>query len=148
MKGEFKRLLLKEFGKSNYKYYVSQILADKDSDEILSIPVIKSMTKALILKSNGELTLMETRLNETMISSYYICKGFVPYLLTSILVVMLIQFIVGTNLILFISAVSVLICLSLRLTQYIINKYCYIDARLILSYRISLDIAKKLSSKE
>ncbi len=148
MKGEFKRLLLKEFGRTNYKYFVSQILADKESDDILSIPVIKSMTKALVLKSNGELDLMETRLNETMITSYHICRGFVPYLLSSILVVMLIQFIVGTNLILFISAVSVLICLSLRLAQYIINKYCYIDARLILSYRISLDIAKKLSTKE
>lgn len=148
MKGEFKRLLLKEFGRTNYKYFVSQILADKESDEILSVPVIKSMTKSLVLKSNGELSLMEERLNEAMLSSYHICRGFIPYLLSSVLVVMLIQFIVGTNVILFISAASVLVCLSLRLTQYIINKYCYIDARLILSYRISLDIAKKLAMKE
>lgn len=145
MKGEFKRLLLREFGRNNYRYFVTQILNDKSADEILSVPVIKIMMKSLLARSNEELDMMENRLNETMLVSYKICKGFLPYLFCSLLSVVFIQLIsdnFGINLI---SVSLICLCLGIRLLQYLINKYCYVDARLILSYKISLDIAKKIS---
>lgn len=145
MKGEFKRLLLREFGRNNYRYFVTQILNEKSTDEILSVPVIKIMMKSLLARSNEELDMMESRLNEAMLISYKICKGFFPYLLCSLLSVVFVQLISDNFGISLISISLICLCLGIRLLQYLINKYCYIDARLILSYKISLDIAKKIS---
>lgn len=148
MQGEFKRLLLKEFGRNNYKFFVTQILNDKSTDEILSIPVIRIMMKSLLTRSDEELNKMEHRLNETMLISYKISRGFVPYFLCSLLAVIFIQVISTNMIIMLLSIFLVSLCLGARLTQYVINKYCYVDARLILSYKVSLDITKTLLKKE
>lgn len=144
MKGEFKRLLLREFGRTNYRYFVTQMLNDKSKDEILSVPVIKIMMKLLLSRSSEELDIMENRLNEAMLLSYKICKGFFPFLFCSILSVIVIQFVSDSFSISFISILLITVCLSVRLIQFLINKFCYIDARLILTYKVSLDIAKKV----
>lgn len=148
MKGEFKRLLLREFGRNNYRYFVTQILNDKSKDEILSLPVIKIMMAMLMARSIEELDIMESRLDEAMLLSYKICKGFFPFLFCSILSIIIVQFVSNSFGISFVSISLITVCLIFRLFQFLINKFCYIDARLILSYKISLDIAKKVAKTD
>ncbi|MGN0165807.1 MAG: hypothetical protein ACI39R_06460 [Lachnospiraceae bacterium] len=148
MKGEFKRLLLMEFGRNNYRFFVTQLLNEKAQDEVLCVPVIRIMMKSLLTRSNEELEKMENRLNEAMLISYKICRGFIPYLLCSFCTIILIHIFTSNNFITFLSATLIALCLGIRLTQYVINKYCYIDARLILSYKVSLDIVKNITERK
>lgn len=148
MKGEFKRLLLREFGRTNYRCFVSQILSDKSKDEILSLPVIKQMMNLLLLRSSNELDLMETRLNEAMLVSYKICKGFLPFFFCSLLSAVIVQAVSNSLEISLICTFLISLCLLARLVQFLINKFCYIDARLILTYKVSLDIARKINKRD
>lgn len=147
MQGEYKKLLLHEFGQSRYRYFVTQAANIQSTDEILSVPVIRIMIRTLLDKSDSELKQMETRLNEALLISYRICQGFIPYLVCSILSIIFIKFITANTEVTIISIIGILLCLTTRMVQYSINKFCYVDARLILSYKVSLDMVKKITGR-
>ncbi|SHO50728.1 hypothetical protein [Anaerocolumna xylanovorans] len=135
----FRKLISREFGENiYYKYfYVCQrSLQDKvfDSDEIY-----QDIYRRVERKDKGDIKKMQKRLNESLVIAVRIIKTyviFVVYVLAAVLYLVTIGLsplatVVGILLISFV--------LLQKTYEYIINKYCYIDAQIVLIYKNVLD---------
>ncbi|SHK30001.1 hypothetical protein SAMN02745136_02223 [Anaerocolumna jejuensis DSM 15929] len=135
----FRKLISREFGENiYYKYfYVCQrSLQEKffDSDEIY-----QDIYRRVERRDKGDIKNMQTRLNESLVIAVRIIKTyiiFVVYVLAAVL------YLVTLGLHPIVTAAGIIL-ISLILLQktyeYIINKYCYIDAQIVLIYKNVLD---------
>jgi hypothetical protein len=135
----FRKLISKEFGENiYYKYfYVCQrSLQEKffDSDEIY-----QDIYRRVERKDKGDLKKMQKRLNESLITAVRIIK---TYIIFVVYVLAAVFYLVTLGLHPLVTAAGILL-ISLILLQktyeYIINKYCYIDAQIVLIYKNVLD---------
>lgn len=148
MASVFRKLISREFGENiYYKYfYVCQrSLQDKvfDSDEIY-----QDIYRRVERKDKGDIKKMQKRLNESLVIAVRIIKTyviFVVYVLAAVL------YLVTLGLNPLVTAVGVLLIsfvLLQKTYEYIINKYCYIDAQIVLIYKNVLDKLVPSEQKE
>lgn len=148
MASVFRKLISREFGENiYYKYfYVCQrSLQDKvfDSDEIY-----QDIYRRVERKDKGDIKKMQKRLNESLIIAVRIIKTyviFVVYVLAAVL------YLVTLGLSPLVTAVGILLIsfvLLQKTYEYIINKYCYIDAQIVLIYKNVLDKLVPSEQKE
>lgn len=148
MASVFRKLISREFGENiYYKYfYVCQrSLQDKvfDSDEIY-----QDIYRRVERKDKGDIKKMQKRLNESLVIAVRIIKTyviFVVYVLAAVL------YLVTLRLSPLATAVGILLIsfvLLQKTYEYIINKYCYIDAQIVLIYKNVLDKLVPSEQKE
>lgn len=142
----FRKLISREFGDNiYYKYfYVCQkSLKDKffDSNEIY-----QDIYKRIERKDKGDIKKMQSRLNESLIIAVRIIK---TYLIFLVYVLAAIFYLVtlGLHPLFTVAGILLIIMVLLQKTyEYLINKYCYIDAQIVLIYKNVLE--KLLLSEE
>ena len=156
MTSEFKKLLSREFGKEEYNAYfeyTSRVFQRKrlekeetrlmllKEESLLKTYVFRNMEEILNHRTKKQLYKSNERLLECMEVTMDINGGFfmvfIAYLLSSFMLLTLFLHPVVS-----ITAMCLLTAVFLhKAMEYIVNKYCYVDAYLILIYK---NVLKKL----
>lgn len=145
MTSVFKKLISRELGEMNYNRYFfcyQKGIANKSCN---SKEIYNDIYEKLKDKDIHVIKRMHDRLNDAMLLALRISKtylfSFLFYLGTAI-------FIVGIGLRPFLMVCGLIlmtVCFLFKTVEFIVNKYCFIDAQIVLVYKAVLDelIVKK-----
>lgn len=140
----FRKLISKEFGKNNYdKYFYcyQKLIANKTYDhrKLDNEEIFNDMYEYLKDKDIIFLTKMLDRLADTMNLALRISK---TYIFTLVCYILASLFIVSQGLVLIATLTSIIlmsVCFIYKTYEYVVNKYCFIDAHIIIIYKSVLD---------
>ncbi len=139
MANVFKKLIRKELGEINYHRYSSFIKKNIDSKVSESQIIYNDMYEKLRSRDLKAISKMHNRLNDTMILAFRISKNFVFAFLFYILALVYLIFREMSPEITAISLILISICFAYKFCEFISNKFCYIDAQIVLVYKAVLD---------
>jgi hypothetical protein len=139
MSNVFKKLISKELGEVNYHRYFSFVKKSIDTKISDSQVIYNDMYEKLKYRDVKAITKMHSRLNDTMLLAFRISKNFffafLVYLGASVfLMVNILQ-----PLVTIIALILLNICFVYKTYEFITNKFCYIDAQIVLVYKAVLD---------
>lgn len=126
-------------GEVNYHRYFSLIKKNMEAKTVDSQTLYNDMYEKLKYRDFKSITKMHNRLNDTMLLAFRISKNFffafIVYLAATI-------FLVTKDLqpqLMFISMVAMNVCFVYKIYEFFVNKFCYIDAQIVLIYKAVLD---------
>ena len=135
----FKKLISKEMGEVNYHRYFSFLKKNMEAKKVDSQALYNDMYEKLKYRDLKSITKMHSRLNDTMLLAFRISKNFffafIVYLAAT---VFLVTKDLQPQLTLF-SMISMNVCFVYKIYEFIVNKFCYIDAQIVLIYKAVLD---------
>lgn len=151
MSNVFKKLISKELGVSNYHRYFSSLKKNVDAKKSDSQTVYNDMYEKLKYRDLKAITKMHNRLNDTMVLAFKISKNFffafMFYLAACIFIIAKVHLpILSIG-----ALVLINVCFVYKAYEFIANKFCYIDAQIILVYKAVLDriiLNERKSSQE
>ncbi|NLL00080.1 MAG: hypothetical protein GX271_05385 [Clostridiales bacterium] len=139
MANVFKKLIRKELGEINYHRYSSFIKKNIDSRMNDSQTIYNDMYEKLKCRDLKAIAKMHNRLNDTMILAFRISKNFLFAFLFYILASLYLIFRSMGPEFTAISLVLVNLCFAYKVYEFISNKFCYVDAQIVLVYKAVLD---------
>ena len=139
MSNVFKKLLNKELGEGNYHRYFSSVKKSMETKISDSQTIYNDMYEKLKYRDYKSITKMHNRLNDTMLLAFRISKNFFMaflfYLGASVFLIMK-----GIQPELSIAALVLMnVCFIYKTYEFVSNKFCYIDAQIVLVYKAVLD---------
>lgn len=139
MANVFKKLISKELGEVNYLRYFSFVKKSIEAKKPDSQSIYNDMYEKLKYRDLKAITKMHRRLNDTMLLAFRISKNFffafIVYLGASIFLIMnALQ-----PQITIIALLLMNLCFIYKAYEFISNKFCYIDAQIVLVYKAVLD---------
>jgi len=139
MANVFRKLISKELGEINYHRYSSYIKHNMDNKNSNRKIIFNDMYEKLAVRDIKSIAKMHERLNDTMILAFRISKNyffsFLIYLAASIFIIAK-----GIQPELMILALFLMsMCFVYKTYEFIANKFCYIDAQIVLVYKTVLD---------
>lgn len=139
MSNVFKKLIRKELGEAEYRRYSSYVKKNMETKISNSKTIYDDMYEKLQSRDIKSIAKMHNRLNDTMLLAFRISKNFflafLFYLSASV-------FLIAKDLqplLTMVALISISICFVYKAYEYITNKFCYIDAQIILVYKAVLD---------
>lgn len=139
MTSVFQKLLKRELGILSYNRYFTYIHKNMQNKSLEGRAVYEDMYKKLKDKDIETIARMHDRLNDSMSIAFRISRtylfAFLAYLAASI-------FILAKGLPISITLVTLVllsICFIHKSLEYVINKYCYVDAQIVLLYKAVLE---------
>lgn len=139
MSNVFKRLISKELGEVNYHRYFSSVKKNIETRISDSQSIYNDMYEKLKYRDLRSITKMHNRLNDTMLLAFRISKNFfvafVVYLAASI-------FLIVKEIrpeLTIIALVLMNVSFIYKAYEFLSNKFCYIDAQIVLVYKAVLD---------
>lgn len=139
MASVFKKLVRKEFGVENYERYCRYLLYESERVNLQNPMIYEDMYHFLEGKDKQVLRFMKGRLEDTMIQGFIICKGFTTKLSAALGTMFFVLLMQPAQPFFELLLLAIGIGIVLKTHEYIANKYCYVDARLILIYKNVLD---------
>lgn len=139
MMSVFKKLIRRELGEINYNKYFTYIQKNLKNKSLESKEVYEDIYTKLKDKDIEAIARMHDRLNDAMLLAFRISKNYMFALIfyiaaaTFILVKGLVPLIAITAL----GTMSVLFLI--KTYEFVINKYCFIDAQIVLVYKSVLE---------
>ncbi len=140
----FKKCLKKQFGKEGYNLYIEMCEEEifhngPTSDRIEEKEVFKSMYQELSVKSEEYIREKTEYLTSTLYKAFQIGKSF-----TSVFLFYMVANVVILSLELnyFVTCISITlmgVCFIYKLIEYLVNRYCFEDAYLIMIYKSVLE---------
>ncbi len=137
MKNAFQRLLIREFGQRLYGKMVNMILCD-EKDHLIHPELTMLLCGVLHARTSDEVETMSERMEQALLRSYQISRGFWPFAGFCAAAVLALFLLVEPLPVLFLSVAAISACAIYRASEYLLNRYCYVDARIILCYRVAL----------
>ncbi len=144
----FKKLISKELGEKNYNKYFFVCQKSLQNKVFDGREIYNDIYEHLKNKDRITIRKMEERLNDNMFLAMRVCKtyfssflffiGAVFYLLTKDI----------DPFITFLSIVLMSFCFIAKTYQFIVNKYCFIDAQIVLVYKTVLDRILLINERE
>lgn len=139
MANVFKKLIRKELGEINYHRYSSHIKKNISNRMNDSQTIFNDMYEKLKYRDMKSISKMHNRLNDTMLLAFRISRNFLFaflfYLMASVYLVLREMGPEFTA----ISLILVNICFAYKIFEFMANKFCYIDAQIVLVYKMVLD---------
>lgn len=139
MSSVFKKLISKELGENNYNKYFFVCQKSLHNKSFDSKEIYNDIYENLKTKDQLSILKMQERLNDAMILAIRISRTyfflFLFYLAASAYLIIE----VVNPLITVISLVLMTSCLLGKTYEYFVNKYCFIDAQIVLVYKSVLD---------
>lgn len=139
MSNVFKKLISKELGEVNYLRYFSFIKKNMDTKIADSQIIYNDMYEKLKYRDMKAITKMHHRLNDTMLLAFRISRNFffsfLVYLSASV-------FLIARGLqpeVTIVALILINLCFIYKAYEFVANKFCYIDAQIILVYKAVLD---------
>lgn len=139
MASVFKKLISKELGEMNYNRYFfcyQKGIVNKTSN---NKEIYNDIYEKLKDKDLKVINRMHERLNETMILALKISK---TYLFSFLFYLGAVLFVLGLKLIPIFAVIgiaSMTVCFLFKTYEFVVNKYCFIDAQIVLVYKAVLD---------
>lgn len=143
-----KKTLRKEFGQTRYEKYASFIKQDIRESGTGNPEIYEDLYDLLQSKDEDYLAEMQERLNGSLLEAFYVSKNylwaFLEYLVAFVVVASFVIQKYAVFLLLLISAAFLV-----KTYEFLVNKFCYVDAHLVLIYKAVLDKvrAEKQSEK-
>ena len=139
MSNVFKKLISRELGDANYHRYFSSVKKNLETKMGDSQTIYNDMYEKLRDRDLKSITKMHSRLNDTMILAFRISKNFffsfIFYLIATMVVIAKVQ-----QQELVITALGLMsMCFVYKIYEFVANKFCYIDAQIVLVYKAVLD---------
>ena len=133
-----KKTLRKEFGHQKYQQYADPIKLGIRESRAYNTEIFNDIYKNIKEKDDETLKEMLERLNESMLSSFQIGRNYL-----SVFLIYLVSFFVVVSYAIQIVAIPGLLIMSvlflIKTYEYVVNKFCYIDAHMVLIYKSVLD---------
>ena len=139
MSNVFKKLISKELGEANYHRYFSFVKKSLDSKASDSQTIFNDMYEKLKYRDLKSITKMHSRLNDTMLLAFRISKNFFFAFLFYLTAAIFIIAKVPQPEVVIIALALMSSCFIYKAYEFIANKFCYIDAQIILVYKAVLD---------
>ncbi len=139
MSNVFKKLISKELGEANYLRYFSFVKKSMEIKKSDSQTIYNDMYEKLKYRDLKAITKMHGRLNDTMVVAFKISKNFFFAFLFYLSACVFIIAKVPQPMLSIISLIMVNACFVYKAYEFISNKFCYIDAQIILVYKAVLD---------
>jgi hypothetical protein len=139
MANVFKKLIRKELGEKNYhrySYFIKKNIDNRISD---SQTIYNDMYEKLKYRDLKSISKMHNRLNDTMLLAFRISKNFFFAFLFYLLATVYLIFRAMIPELTAISLILVNICFVYKTYEFVSNKFCYIDAQIVLVYKAVLD---------
>lgn len=139
MANVFKKLIRKELGETNYHRYSSFIKKNVENRMSESQTIFNDMYEKLKYRDIKSISKMHNRLNDTMLLAFRISKNFLfAFMFYFLAAVYLIMRAMNPELTA-LAIILVTICFVYKTYEFISNKFCYIDAQIVLVYKAVLD---------
>jgi hypothetical protein len=139
MSNVFKKLISKELGEVNYHRYFSFVKKNMETRIGDSQTIYNDMYEKLKYRDLRSITKMHSRLNDTMLLAFRISKNFflafMVYLAASIFLIVK-DIHPGLTII---ALILMNMCFIYKTYEFVSNKFCYIDAQIVLVYKAVLD---------
>lgn len=139
MASVFKKLISDELGESNYNKYFFVCQKSLHSKVFDSKEIYFDIFEHLKNKDKPTLKKMQERLNDSLLYAMRISK---TYYLSFIFLLAAIFFLFAKKfdpIIIVVSIIIMSISFLVKTYEYLINKYCFIDAQIVLVYKTVLD---------
>ncbi len=139
MASVFKRLIRKELGVNSYNKYFAYIQKNIKNKSLESKDVYEDIYEKLKDRDIESIARMHDRLNDAMLLAFRISRtyvmAFIAYLAASIFLLVR-----GLNPAITIVALSLMsVCFIIKTYEFVVNKYCYVDAQIVLVYKAVLE---------
>lgn len=135
----FKKLMRREFGAENYERYCRYIIYETEKQNVHNTMIYEDMYRFLESRDRQVLLFMKSRLDGVILQAFGICRGYCGKLLASLATAAALFLIQPAQPAFGILLALVGLGLAVKTYEYIVNKYCYVDARIILIYRNVLE---------
>lgn len=133
-----KKTLKQEFGYKKYEQYASSIKRGIRESKAYSTDIFDDIYNTIREKNEEDLNQMEQRLNESLLDAFHINRNylgaFIAYLIAFV--------IIGSYAIQSVAIPGMIVISILFLVktfEFVVNKFCYIDAHMVLIYKSVLD---------
>ncbi len=134
-----KKLVRKEFGEENYARYCRYIFYETGKPRAQNPMIYEDMYHFLEGKDPQALLSMKERLDRVLLQAFVICKGYSAKVAASLGAMFLLYLLELPPLVFMIFFGIVLIGITVKTFEYVGNKYCYVDARIVLIYKNVLE---------
>ncbi|MBE5967269.1 MAG: hypothetical protein E7255_09945 [Lachnospiraceae bacterium] len=139
MSNVFRKLISKELGEVNYHRYSCYIRRGMENKKGDSQIIFNDMYEKLAVRDIKSIAKMHERLNDTMILAFRISKNyFFAFLFYLASCALLIAKIAQPKLTI-LALILMSMCFVYKTYEFIANKFCYIDAQIVLVYKTVLD---------
>ena len=139
MENEFKKLLKYQFGAKNYANFVKNMKEGMKQTPVEHNGVYLEIYFLLRSFKAGYLVCRHQQLEQTMLDVLRICRTYIYAVSLYIVAVALLLFL-GTVPILTYAGIGILtLFFGFKTGEFVINKYCYVDARIVITYKSVLE---------
>jgi len=133
-----KKTLRKEFGQAKYNQYaksIKQNIRDAKSD---TSDIFNDLYEILQNRDEKHLEEMQERLNTSLLDAFQVSRNylwaFIAYLAAFVVIASYVIQMYAVPLLLFIS-----VAFLVKTYEFLVNKFCYVDAHMVLIYKAVLD---------
>lgn len=135
----FRKLMRQEFGAGNYERYCRYIYSDMENQTPESRLVYEEMYQYLQSKDIKMLILMKERLDTVILQAFGICRNYSMAVIATAVTVLLLVLLQPAGIILYPLLALTGAGFFIKTYEYLSNKYCYVDARMVLVYKAVLE---------
>ncbi len=133
-----KKTLQSEFGQKKYEQYARSIKQNIKEAKTDNSEIFNDLYETLRNRDAKKLEEMQERLNESLLDAFYVNKNyigaFIAYLAAFVVIASFVIQMYAVPLLLFISAMFLV-----KTYEFLVNKFCYVDAHMVLIYKAVLD---------
>lgn len=133
-----KKTLRSEFGRVKYEEYARSIKQNIREAKTDNAEIFNDLYAMLKTEDEKRLEEMQERLNTSLLDAFRVSRtylwAFVAYLAAFVIIASYVIQMYAVPLLLFISALFVV-----KTYEFLVNKFCYVDAHMVLIYKAVLD---------
>lgn len=133
-----KKTLRKEFGQAKYEQYAQSIKQNIKEAKTDNSEIFNDIYELLHDRDEKKLEEMQERLNTSLLDAFYVSKNyigaFIAYLVAFIIIASFVAQMYAIPLMFIISGMFLV-----KTYEFLVNKFCYIDAHMVLIYKAVLD---------
>lgn len=139
MGNEYRRFLKSQFGKKNYAGFVRSVKAGLNSSSIIHKDVYFEIYQNLKMLQLGSLIGKHRQLEEVITRVMYIGKTYFLAVAVYLAAVTILLLYGTVPLFTYAGMVLLTIVFAMKTGEYLGNKFCYVDVRIIINYKTALE---------
>ena len=139
MESVFKKLIRKEFGKKKYHAYCDTIYKNLANRKLACTKVYEDIYAHCSQKDKSAIEKMQAQLNDAMMTALRISRNFVMVFLFYAFAFL---FLLGENLdssVMLLAGGAMTAAFLVKACEFFVNKFCFIDAQIVVVYKEVLD---------
>lgn len=139
MSSVFKKLISREFGENNYNKYFFVCQKGLNSKVLDNKEIYNDIYEKVKNKDQAVITIMQRRLNDSIMLTLRISKTYILYFVYVLSAIFFLLTKEINPIILAFSIAAIFAVFLVKTYEFIVNKYCFIDAHIVLIYKTVLE---------